>query len=76
MDFSKTETSLQPDQFEENNSTATATSLLTTIGAWELNFHQNTDVDYFLIEIPSLPFVKYRTFSIDNADIPVTIQSG
>lgn len=74
MDFSKTETGLQPDQFEVNNSTATATALSTTAGSWELNFHQNTDVDYFLIEIPSLPFVKYQTFSIDNADVPVTIQ--
>ncbi len=74
MDFSKTETGLQPDQFEENNSTATATPLLTTAGSWELNFHQNTDVDYLLIEIPSLPIVKYQNLLHRNADVPVTIQ--
>ena len=74
MDFYKIETGLPLDQFEVNNTTANATQLLTKTGSWELNFHQNTDVDYFLIEIPILPVLLYQKLSILNADVPVTAE--
>jgi hypothetical protein len=72
LDFAKTETGLQPDEFEANNTEGTATQLLTTSGSWELNLHQETDDDYFLIEIPNLPILHQRNLRIENADLPVT----
>jgi hypothetical protein len=72
LNFSKTETGLQPDQFEVNNTAATATQLLTTAGSWELNLHRNTDADYFLVEIPNIPILHVRNLRVVNTDVPVT----
>lgn len=70
MDFAKNETGLQPDQFEANNTFATATQLLETGGSWDLTLHQTngSDTDYILVQVPSSGAIFGREFNILDAD--------
>ena len=72
--LSVNETGLQPDQFEANNELGTAYPLLTTLGSWELNLHQDSDDDYFLVQIPTLPVMHNHNLRISDADFPLTVQ--
>jgi hypothetical protein len=74
LTFSPIETGLQPDQFEVNDNQGTAYPLLTTLGSWEVNLHQDSDVDYFLVEIPLLPVMHNLKLGISDADFPLTVQ--
>lgn len=75
MDFSKTEGGLLPDEFEVNNTFATATNFLTQSGSRNLTLHEagGSDVDYILIEIsPMVAFIG-REYNILDADSPLKV---
>lgn len=73
MDFEKSESGLPPDEFEANNTFATAKSLLQASGSWDLTLHQEngSDVDYILVEIPQIIALLGREIHILDADTPV-----
>lgn len=75
MDFSKAESGLPPDQFEVNNTFATAAQLPADSDSWDLTLHQanGSDVDYLAIEITPMPPFIGREYNIWDADFPVNV---
>ncbi|MBS2024757.1 MAG: S8/S53 family peptidase, partial [Deltaproteobacteria bacterium] len=64
---------LQPDQFEADNTFATAAT--TAIGGLDVNLHVAGDVDYYAYKVSGQiydPFSKYG-FGIDSADMPLWV---
>jgi Subtilase family len=71
MQLSLNLTGLLPDVFEANNTLASAAN--PTIGnGYEVNLHQNSDVDYYRFVVVN-PLVSTFKFRIDDSDNPVNL---
>lgn len=71
LTFGTTWKGLQPDQFEVNNTFATAAT--PPDGSYDVNLHVASDVDYYVLDNSDAIVLEGFRFQIHSADMPVTV---
>jgi len=69
--YSMLPTGLEPDQFEYDDTYATAA--LPPSGEYEVNLHTNGDVDWYRFNVGNLGVLDGFAFDIPSADMPVSV---